>query len=228
MLNRFYYLQHDLPGHEPVTPGGITIAHVLDGHAGAATAALTHQYSADGNYPFCLMLRDVPDAAAALKQSLLFFFHPQYEMTAKGRPVFIFGQAAAGTRTQIERLLETQGLEAEVIFARSDAGDPVITLDANDPEAADAYYRYCLTGYRPEDIFLLSGGGLAAWQRQLGRVDARLAESHPDFYRLAQERLSAAQLAAERGREIGRLNEELAITNQLLDLSNRHDEVDYI
>ena len=225
MLNRFYFLQKDLPGREPVKPDGITIAHLTDGSAESASAVLEHQYSMAGNYPFCLMLRDAHEPVAAVRRLLLFFFHPCYETTEKGRPLFLCG--SPGAKVPIQKLLDAQSLGAEVILS-GDAGDSVATLNANDPDPADDYYRYCLARYSPEDIFLLSGGEPGWWQRQLARAESRLAGAHDRFYRLASERLAAGRLAAKRDNEVRRLSEELQIMNQLLELSSKHDEVDHI
>lgn len=189
----------------------IPVAHVVDARPGRIAELLAHQYSDAGNYPFCLVLRG-DDPAALAREALLLFFHPKYVIGDKGRTVFVEGGCVA-----VERLLREQRLEVEAV-----AVEDAKRLDGRDP--AGDYYRYCVNSYAPEDLFLLSGDDIA----ELPRAERMLAEDHERFYRLAMERVGLSALAAEQRREIGRLREERQILQELLELSNKHDEVNYI
>jgi hypothetical protein len=221
MLNRFYHMAEELT--EPFTPR-ITVAHIVDGRPDVAmerprrvAQLLKHLYSAEGNYPFCLVLRG-GDVVALMREVLLLFFHPCYVLAERGRPVFVDRSTEA-----LERLFREQRLEVEVLAI----GDvKMLHADGHDP--AGDYYRYCLTSYAPDDVFLLAGGDMGGWSQELERVDRALAENFLQFHRLASDRFAAGELAARQRREIGRLREERKIMEELLELSNKHDEVNYI
>jgi hypothetical protein len=178
---------------------------------------IKHLYSAGGNYPFCLVLRG-DETAALVRQALLLLFHPCYVVAEKGRPVFIEKTDDAALRAFHE-----QRIEVELI-----AMDKAKMLDARGQDPAGDYYRYCLSSYDPEDVFLLAGGDIAGWAAELGRVDRELAKGHALVHRLATERFAAGGEAARQRREIGRLREERQIMEELLELGNKHDEVNYI
>jgi len=220
MLNRFYHMVEGLP----VCPAeGITVAHVIDSRPDVAqrrereAKLLAHLFSAEGNYPFCVVLRG-DDVVTLVREVLLLFFHPCYVFTEGGRPVFVDRYSEG-----LERLFREQRLEVEIRVI----GDVrLLNSDGHDP--AGDYYRYCLTSYAPEDAFLLAGGEGAAWAKELGRVDRALAENSLPFYQLALDRLGAVELAASQRREIGRLRDERKIMEELLELNSKHDEVNYI
>lgn len=223
MLNRFYFLDHGdcpaYPGDHPAyrDGGGIAVTHVVDGRPGQVDQLLEHQYSAHGNYPFCLLFRG-DDVATLARQALLLFFHPSYVMAEKGKPVFV-----EGPNPDIAELFLSQRLEVEIIAV----GD-VKGLHASGHDPAGDYHRYCLTSYSPDDVFLLSGGDMPGWITALKRVDQELAVNHDRFYRLAFERRQARSQAAAQDREIGRLREEQKALQELIQLSSMHDEVNYI
>lgn len=100
MLNRFYYLQTDhggeTAGRRKALDANIPIAHLVGGNPGMYRTLLAHQYSDQGNYPFCLALHclavnnlDGP-LDQTLRELLLFFFHPYYQWGDGGKPLFVF------------------------------------------------------------------------------------------------------------------------------------------
>jgi len=216
MLNRFYFLE-DAKNAACLSGGSITAAHVLDGGAGQVEWLVDHYYSDGGNHPFCIALRG-GDTAALGRAAMLLFFHPCYAVAEKGKPVFVEGPASG-----IEQVFREQRLEMEVISLESVR---MLTAEGHDP--AGDYYRYCLTSYSPEDVFVLSGGELTEWMSGLKRVDKELEDNHESWYQLALDGRAASVRAASQEREIGRLREERKIMQELLELGNKHDEVNYI
>lgn len=228
MLNRFYHMAEGftgLPAERTAMAGGIAVAHVVEGGlSGSSTRSaervaqlMKHLYSAGGNYPFCLVLRG-GDVVTLARQVLLLVFHPCYVVAEKGRPLFV-----EGVTEEALRVFREQRIEVELI-----AMGEAKMLDVRGSDPAGEYYRYCLSAYNPEDVFLLTGGDLAGWAGELDRVDRELAKNHALIHRLAIERFAAGEEAARQRREIGRLREERRIMEELLELGKKHDEVSYI
>ena len=229
MLNRMYYLQNGAPVFGPGATNGITIAHEVDGRPGRALALVGQLYADADSPPFCLALKDYDDPVVAIRQVLLLFFHPSYELTEKGRVVFVWAPPGRGEEIvrRMEELFAAERIEVELFLVAKEAGR-VNLLHGEDDDPAGDYHRYCMMGYCPQDLFLLTGRDLSWWHRQLDRVVTCLAEHHPSFYGLATDRLAAGKLAAHRDREIVRMSEDLRAMQQLLELSSKQDEVEYI
>jgi hypothetical protein len=249
MLNRFYVLNNE-PDKQAIigrkaAAADITVVHMVDDCAGQLLPLVIHQFGPEGNYPFSLALR-ITNAAAMVfpDKLLLLFFHPFYENTDGGKLLFIYVAAEdkEGVRGQLEALFEQQRLEVELVFpdehteCATKGGAVVRTLPggAIDPTA---YYRYCLTSYCPRDIFFLgSAGGPATGGSErattlipdLQDVEADLRQTNPVFHRLAAEHAAIHKAWTDLTRENTQLREEAAILRQLLELSNKHAEVDYI
>ncbi|HET6255798.1 MAG TPA: hypothetical protein VFE32_17105 [Puia sp.] len=118
MLNRFYHF-HDIS--EPLdgkAGAGIPVAHLVDARDSESSRQLLgHHYSAEGNYPFCIALRDPGSASPEIvRHLLLFFFHPQYERSEQGKPLFLCGMGAEETEVQdyLRDFFAAQRLTVEV------------------------------------------------------------------------------------------------------------------
>jgi hypothetical protein len=216
MLNRFYFLDQ---GDCTVCPDGgeMPVAHVIAGQPGQVGRLVERLYSAGGDFPFCLALRG-DHLEALAREALLMFFHPAYVVAEKGKPVFVEGRQG-----ELAEVFRAQRLEVEIISLQD-----VKLLHVEDHDPAGDYYRYCQTSYSSDDVFLLSGGDPAGWMTRLKRVEQELAVSHDRFYRLATESLQAKLAVAAQEREISRLREERSTLLELLELSSKHDEVNYI
>ncbi|HWB90206.1 MAG TPA: hypothetical protein VG605_00075 [Puia sp.] len=221
MFNRFYYLQEDgcgdETGRQAALQANMPIMHLVDGRGDSVDRLLLHQYGAEGNYPFCLALRDHgDDRVERLQELVLLLVHPFYEWGEGGKPLFVFG---AGCRGQAEEYFAGQRLEVEVL-----SGETVRLLEAG----AGEYYRYCVNEYSPGDVFLLRGAGVEKVIRDLQAVTEDLRLEHPVFSRLAAENADIRKRLARMDRDNGRLVQENSILRELAELSSKHDEVDYI
>ena len=217
MLNRFYYIRpFSMLPPPPATATGI-VAHTVDAGHGPL---LAHQFSPAGNYPFCLHLRDAAAATPdTLKELLLFFFHPFYAATAGRKPLLI-DIPAESLPTHVRQIFDAHHIDLYPL--------PVSSLKCL---CADSYYQYCTTEYDPADNFLLQAADDAAAVRaieDLHRTMADLRERFPQLYRLALAHSDARHQLDRLIHERTSLAEERTILQQLLDLSNKHDEVNYI
>jgi hypothetical protein len=267
MLNRFYYLNDDVNAGKAACrmalEAGITVVHFIeceaasyhhslpatDGGGSAVKRLLGYQFSQDGNYPFCLAFQGTAkNVAAKAHQSLLFFFHPFYETTEYGKPLFVFTafDQQESARIQLAELFHRQRLAVELIIVdpeslqsgtqhrddgiarKADDGKRLIALDCAAADAAADYYQYCLTAYQQADIFLLKGSAIASLIADLERVDQKLRQQHADFHELASEVREMRGKLSALSRRNSSVREENAILSELLELSAKHNEVDDI
>lgn len=239
MLNRFYYLQTG-PGdntcRQPALDAGIPLAHLVGGIGfggtggnapGVLPGLLEHLYSEYGNYPFCLALHDPGnDPVPSLRALLLFFFHPYYQWGDRGKPLFVFlpPEKETGFRKKAQEFFAAQGLTIELLFM---SGPAVHLLESkNDP--AGEYYRYCISHWSPDDVFILKDPCPERVICDLQGVTGDLQREHPLFSKLAAENAMIRKQLALLDRDNSRLREENSILNELTELNSKHDEVDYI
>lgn len=217
------YGGHDRPGSFPANGG-----HDGPGSFPANGGLLEQMYSDRGNYPFVLAIRDMGDDPAALRELLLFFFHPYYQWGDRGKPLIVFMPAAprACFRRRMEEFLAQQGLQAELLLVYPGSGVRMLEMCDNDP--AGEYYRYCVSEWSAEDVFLLPDSCPERVIEDLQAVTNDLRMEHPVFSRLASENTVIRKQLALLDRDNVRLKEENTILNELTELNSRHNEVDYI
>lgn len=216
MLNRGYFLRQRFDG-AAFPAAGVVVADVIDpGDGGNWRDLLERCYGREGNYPFCLALKALPFVTKeALDRLLLFLVHPFYERWGREKPLFLLGKGEG-----IEDYFYRQGLHVVLLPV-----DRIKRLPVRNGDAGADYYRYCLNGYDPEDVFLMEGEGALEGVRWCMK---RLEAGHPGWVRLAKDYLRLRKerdaLAAEREM----LNEQNGSLQELLRLSSQHDEVNYI
>lgn len=237
MLNRYYYFEEGLGGAANAVAASIPVTHLVrPGEDGNWRSLLDHHFSEEGNYPFCLALpSEACGSIQHLKDVLPLLFHPFYERSGDGKPLFIDGPVSGHGEAEgvVTEFFGRQRLAVDLIPLQ---GRPVTRkgqvrwLSGRSSDAGGAYYRYCLSAYDPSDIFVVDGreaqGGLLidGLRRSLADLESR----HPQWFRLAWDNF---RLQKERDRLAATcdlLEEEKKIVQELLEMSNKHDEVSHI